>query len=188
MSKETLEILKVLSGFLPIFTLLAAAIWFLWTEKFKPRIQFDIDCGFIFVNSNSSEVIAEIRLLFDNKGFVQHTLYNLEISVHGLNAAESLSVKEESKDLIFEKELLERSSAIPEGWYFWIRPGIHQVITKIIKFDVKYSVIRVTSAFSYKKKTKKRHTARRVFQVPVSYLHRGEIDKRTGVPVKQEKA
>lgn len=148
--------------------LIGAALWFLWTQKYKPRMEFDVDCEFFFPADNSHDIIAEIRFSFYNRGFVQHTIKKLELSVHGLKDNASVNVNPDNRNVIFSQAILKRQTVFPQGWYYWVRPNVHQVITKIIKIERKHSVIRVISGFAYRDTKKSRHTAQRVFQLPGS--------------------
>ena len=146
--------------------LLSGGAWFYWTQKFKPRVEFDIDCEFFFPREVVDDAIIEIRLVFNNMGHVQHTLRKLELSVHALGDIQELGVKPESNDVVFKERVLKRQSIVPDNWYYWVRPGVKQVFTKIIKLNRKHSVVRVTAGFAYGDFIKSRHTARRIFEVP----------------------
>ncbi len=165
-----LELIKawagILSNVVSILALGAAAWWFLITTKFKPRIQFDLDCNFLPLNANEDSFISELKFIFENKGFVEHRLYRLTVSVHTLESEENLSEKEVTKDILFKKRLLPEVSIVPKkyGFYF-VRPGVRQVITHVIKVPKSVSVIRVTAGFDYDRSGKYPHTARRVFKV-----------------------
>ena len=58
----------------------AAAWWFLYTTQFKPRIQFDVGCEVRGLGSGL--YLLEVLFMFENKGFVEHRLYDLSLSVH----------------------------------------------------------------------------------------------------------
>lgn len=146
--------------------LLSAAIWFYWTQKFKPRVEFYVDCEFFQPSSDSDNLIAEIRFVFNNRGFVQHIIKHLELSVHGLIDESRIISNEKKQNVIFKDKIFDRNSVVPKGWYFWVRPNVNQVITKVISINKRHSVIRVIAGFSYTDPKKSRHTAQKVFQVP----------------------
>lgn len=148
-----------------ILGFLSAAIWFYWTQKFKPRVEFDVDCEFFQPGSDSDKLIAEIRFVFKNMGFVQHTIKYLELSVHGLMDESRIISDTETQNIIFKDKIFERSSIVPKNWYYWVRPNVNQIITKVISIDKRHSVIRVIAGFSYRDSKKSRHTAQRIFQV-----------------------
>lgn len=154
-----------ISEIISIIGLVSAGIWFYWTQKFRPRVEFDIDCEFFSSSESCEDLVAEIRLTFNNKGFVQHTLKKLELSVHGLSDLQVIKTKDKTHDVIFKEPLFERQTIIPTDWYYWVRPGVSQTITKLIKINKSQSIIRVTSGFTYSDFTNSKHTARRTFSV-----------------------
>ena len=93
----------------------SAGIWFYWTQKFKPRVEFDIDCDFFFPSNNSEEVIAEIRFIFRNKGLVQHTIKFLELSIHGLENDDVVKPSPDTQNVIFKEEIFKRHTVVPEN-------------------------------------------------------------------------
>ena len=54
----------------------------LWATR---RIQFDLECHFFRMQSEVEVYLAEVVFVFENKGFVEHRLYDLSLSVHGLS-------------------------------------------------------------------------------------------------------
>jgi hypothetical protein len=45
-------------------------------------LQFDLGCRF-FMARSTMERLVELQFIFENKGFVEHRLYKLTVSVHG---------------------------------------------------------------------------------------------------------
>ena len=151
-----------------ILALAAAAFWFFRTSKAKQRIQFDLDCKIYPLAHNSTKKVAEIQFCFENKGFVEHRIYNLSVSVHSLESEGELSTKEQTGELQFKRRLLGRTQLVPPvGKYYFIRPGIRQVVTHIVPLDASDSVIRVTAGFYYLERGAYPHTARRIFSTGV---------------------
>ena len=144
--------------------ILAAAWWFLYTTQFKPRVQFDVECRF-FPLQFSKTYVAEVSFVFENKGFVEHRLYDLSVSIHGLRGDLSSSVLVQDKRL-FDVRLLPKQVIVPPKyrWYF-VRPGVRQVITHHAVLDDPGALVQVTAGFSYEEKSEWPHTARRVFAV-----------------------
>jgi hypothetical protein len=160
---------QIFSGTATTGAIVAAAWWFFVTARFRRRIQFDVDCSFFQVNPVSNWIIAELQFIFENKGFVEHKLYDLTVSVHAVESEVEPKVKSETKELFFNRRLLPRVSIVPRATgFFFIRPGVRQVITHIITIPASVSVIRVTSSFGYKKLDQYPHTARRIFKVSAS--------------------
>jgi hypothetical protein len=165
------NIASIVSGFAAAIAVLAAGIWFFRTAKSKRRVQIDIECSFFFLPSNTNTVIAEVKFIFVNKGYVEHRLYDLYLSIHRLGNEYTLSEKPDTKELEFSRGLLEKTKLVPNEkfrWYF-VRPGVRQVITHIVKLESPGPFVRITASFNYD--TRKRHlphTARRLFKVEES--------------------
>src|SRR5260370_17057097 len=85
--------IQVVSSVGSILALGAAAFWFFRTSKAKQRIQFDLDCKIYPLANNLNEKVAEIQFCFENKGFVEHRIYNLSVSVHALESDHDLAIK-----------------------------------------------------------------------------------------------
>lgn len=158
----------MLSGTVSVVALLAAGWWFLNTTKFKPRIQFDIDCKFVLLRVNPEWLVAEIQLIFENKGFVEHRIHDLNLSVHQLPSEEDLEEREITHELLFKKAVFRKLSIVPPGYgFFFVRPGVRQVVTHTVRIPASVSVIRITAGFEYDRVKKNfPHTARRIFQTP----------------------
>ncbi|HEY1983877.1 MAG TPA: hypothetical protein VGG85_00625 [Terracidiphilus sp.] len=156
--------LQIASSLGSILALGAAAFWFFRTSKAKQRIQFDVDCKVYPLAGNLNQKVAELQFCFENKGFVEHRIYNLTVSVHALDSEVNLQTKEATGELEFQRRILPRKQLIPPfGEYYFIRPGIRQVITHIVPIDANDSLIRVTAGFHYVERGAIPHTARRVF-------------------------
>ena len=159
------DIVEVSSNLASTTAIIAAGIWFIRTTQYKRRLQFDLDCRFVRIN-NDEFIIAELQFIVENKGFVEHRLYNLKASAHTFNSEVDLKEEEESKELIFDRIILDKVEIKSfRHRYFFVRPGVRQVITHIIKVPSSASAIRVTSSFNYNKSGKSSHTARKVFKV-----------------------
>jgi hypothetical protein len=156
--------IQVVSSVGSLLALAAAAFWFFRTSKAKQRIQFDLDCKIYLLAENPNEKVAEIQFCFENKGFVEHRIYNLTVSVHSLESEHQMITKGETGELEFRRRVLAKKQlAPPVGKYYFIRPGIRQVVTHIVPIDAHDSLIRVTAGFYYVERGAYPHTARRVF-------------------------
>jgi hypothetical protein len=155
-----------------ILAVVAAACWFLYTTQFKRRLQFDLDCRFVPLQQNPDRTVAELQFIFENKGFVEHKLWNLNVSVHALDAEDKLTAKEATREIQFWCRLLPEIQLVPKDYdYYFVRPGVRQIITHIIAVPSAISAIRVTSGFYYDRRKRYPHTARRVFQLPHARNH-----------------
>lgn len=162
------DIFDVASNLASVLALIGAGLWFLYTTQFKPRIQFDLDCRFFAPVPGHDGLLAEVSAIFENKGFVEHRLYDLTLSVHGLQEAPPTT--RPAGDVPFGRRLLPRTGIVPEkyGFYF-VRPGVRQVITRSILLPADVALLRVTAGFNYTRNGAYPHTARRVFSVPPAH-------------------
>jgi hypothetical protein len=160
------DIAAILSDAASFLAITAAAWWFLATTRFKPRIQFELDCQFFEIEASPDNVVAELQFIFENKGFVEHRLYNLLVSVHALGESSGVSERAETRELLFKEQILQKVSIVPKKFgYYFVRPGARQVITHIITVPKKHGIIRVTAGFEYHRGDRYPHTARRVFEI-----------------------
>jgi hypothetical protein len=144
--------------------LLAAGWWFLYTTQFKPRIQFDIDCSITRLTVRA--YLLEILLIFENKGFVEHRVYDLSLSVHALPVESVDGYHVPTKGRIFPTRLVPITVIVPEDYgFYFVRPGVRQVITHHVIVTNPGPIIEVTAGFTYHKRSDWPHTARRVFSV-----------------------
>jgi len=147
----------------------AAAIWFFTTSKFRRRVQFDLDCKIYEVADVPKVKITEIQLCFENKGLVDHRIRELTVSIHALLPERPLETKAETGELQFPRVLLDETNIVPLDYgYYFIRPGVRQVITHITPIDAGVSLIRITAGFKYGRIFSYPHTVRRVFSTRVS--------------------
>lgn len=72
-----------------------------------------------------------------------------------------------TKEIQFPTRILAKTQLIPQHYgYYFVRPGVRQVITHTIEVPATVSAIRVTAGFDYHRDDRFPHTTRRVFQVP----------------------
>jgi len=146
--------------------ILTGGWWFLYTTQFKPRVQFDLDCHLLPLGSGGRAYLAEVFFIFENKGFVEHRLYDLSLSIHGLSDATSTGQPPAESTRLFNRRLFPRQVIVPPNykWYF-VRPGVRQIITYQALLSEPGPFIQVMSGFTYRERSKWPHTARRVFSV-----------------------
>jgi hypothetical protein len=144
---------------------IAAAWWFVYTAAFHPRIQFDIECR-PTGSAIAGRLIVELSFVFENKGFVEHRLYDLKYSLHTIADA---VVSQDDGQVRFPTRLQGLTSLVPsEIGYFFVRPNVVQSITHIVAVSDGITHLRVTAGFSYRKDARWPHTARRVFSLPTA--------------------
>jgi hypothetical protein len=151
-------------GACTVLAALATAWWFFYTNQIKQRIQFDVELNVIAPGTGTKSQIAEIAFIFENKGFVEHYIWDLKASVHTLQNPLQLTSKKQNNELIFDRCLLSKTNLVRKDYeYYFVRPGVRQVITHIIEIPTGLSVVRVTASFHYNQNKDFPHTVRRVF-------------------------
>jgi hypothetical protein len=158
--------LETVKTLFEILSILAAGWWFLYTTQFKPRLQFDVELHTLSLRSNSNSKIVELVFIFENKGFVEHRIWKLNVSVHALASETELKSKPNINELVFTERLLPQTQLVPANYgYYFVRPGVRQAIIHIIAIPSSVSVVRVTASFDYNQNDRYPHTVRRVFAV-----------------------
>ena len=145
-----------------ILAIAAAAWWFLWTNRHKQRVEFDVDCRLFPVPWDSEQAFAEIWLLFDNRGFLEHRLYDLLVSVH-VGKATPPPAEAPGKSKPWHRVTSEERVVPPKTGFYFVRPGVHQVVRHTVTVPVDAELVRVTASFTYHRGDKYPHTARRIF-------------------------
>jgi len=144
--------------------ILGAGWWFLETNQRKQRVQFDVDCRFFRPPDSKQLILAEVWCVFDNKGFVEHRLYDLCVSVHVDVPSRPQLRGDAPIDLWFP--VISRKSIVPaETRYYFVRPGVNQVIRHVVKVPETARLVRVTASFGYHRDDKHPHIASRIFAV-----------------------
>jgi hypothetical protein len=163
MSIDVEKTIEVAKNMVEMAAVIAGGVWFIRQNQRKQRIQFDLECDFF--HHASRPLIAEIRFVFENRGYVEHRLFDLTVSVQGLD--ENWSA-EGHREKPFTKSLVAKVGIVPRKYgYFFVRPGVRQVIThQLVLPSNVLPIIQVTAGFNYTKDGQYPHTARRVFKVP----------------------
>ncbi len=148
-----MEITQVVYNTIAAISFIAAGAWFFIAQKFSQRIEFDIEATFIKLK-NRSGLLGEINFIFKNKGFMEHKIYDLAVSVRGLdNNNNGLACNVKTGKIIFLKRIYGTACIMPpnQGYYF-IRPGVKQNITHIIQVPENIKAISVLGGFTYKRR------------------------------------
>src|SRR5437773_3692930 len=101
MCDDIKTIAEIASHIAAILAVIGGGWWFLYTTQFKPRLQFDLDCRFVRLQHNRETLIAELQFIFENQGFVEHRLWNLNVSVHALDAEDNLTADNRTGEIQF---------------------------------------------------------------------------------------
>jgi hypothetical protein len=145
----------------------AGAWWFFRTARDQQRIFFDVACTFFNIPGNSEMSIAQIEFVFENKGFVEHRIWDLTFSLHAI--AEDVKTKNNTQDLVLDKPLYRRVPIVSKKYnYYFVRPGVKQPIVHAVLISSGIRLISVTGSFCYNRNSAWPHTIRRIFQKPSS--------------------
>ena len=85
----------------------------------RGNIEFNIsllDCRFICLQQSPDRMLAELQFIFENKGFVEHKLWNLNVSVHTLDAEDKLTAEEATRAIRFGYRLLPEIQLVPKKY------------------------------------------------------------------------
>ena len=160
---------QIASNISSVGLILGGLIWFLGSRKYRRRIQFDLDCHVYELDNESDKMVAEVELIFENKGFIDHHIRDLTVSIHSLSPQAPFEVNDKTGELDFPDVLLKRTPIVPPKYeFYFIRPGVRQVITHIVPIIGRSSMIRITAGFNYDRHGNYPHTVRRVFPVTPS--------------------
>lgn len=148
---EIIQYSQIIYHFMAIFSILCAGIWFLISNKYRQRIQFDIENNFI--NTNNNEKICEIQLILENKGFLEYKIYDLAVSVKGMTTSIDKTTREgKFKGTSLTIPIFETQRIVESPNYYFVRPGVRQTITHNIKIPKEIHAISVLGGFTYKYK------------------------------------
>jgi hypothetical protein len=152
-----------------IFAFVAAAAWFVTSNKFRRRIELDVYAKILSLPGNQETKVLEIQICVENKGFVDHKIRELTVSVHALDSETELKTKPVTGELEFEKTLLQATNLVPERLkFYFVRPGVKQVVSHIVPIDGNVPMVRVTAGFDYDRKGYYPHTVRHIFSTALS--------------------
>jgi hypothetical protein len=129
---------------------LAAALWFIITTKAKKRIQLDVDA--VIFDATDNHYICEAHIIIENRGHVPHKIYDMALSLRGLRDDMEEPVIETKNGSINLGEKIGDTKSITNSYYF-IRPGVKQVIKHNLLIPKEYKLISILCGFTYKKRT-----------------------------------
>jgi hypothetical protein len=98
-----------------------------FASKYRQRVQFDLDCKAYVLPANPDVVVSEIQFVFENRGFVEHRLFHLTVSIHSLKSETDLGVQAGTGELQFGDRVLAKAEIVPPAYgYYFVRPGVRQ--------------------------------------------------------------
>lgn len=154
------DVIEAVNHLLTSVGLFSAAWWWWYTTQAKPRLQLEIEFSSWPVTSET--MLGQVRLTFENKGFVEHKFHQLFVSAHGS------SFSQLTKDGLyrFDKKLLPKRQITPNEFGLnFVRPGVRQPITTVFYFSRKEKTVLVSCRFGYTPEQERLHIYRRFFYV-----------------------
>jgi hypothetical protein len=132
-------------------------------RKNVPRIEFSIKCN--VYGPEKDNYLSEFLLIIRNRGDIQHKFKKIVLRVRGIESGRPLSYWEcYEPRLSFPAKVLDNVNIIPTGYdYFFVEPGVEQVLTYVTKIPSSIKYVQAHALFEYDELTS--HTSERVFQI-----------------------
>ena len=149
-----LEILKDLFTCLGI---IAAGIWavyiFIRQRENQPRIEMSADI--IFHGKMDGWWITELVTYIENKGKVQHKLYNLDFDLASINKGDSVDLAPQfGGQALFPNLISKGSFKRADMEYFFIEPGVKGKYSYLTRVPENAEIIVLHAWFDYEKISK----------------------------------
>jgi len=132
-----------------------------------PKVEFTLGCN--IWQPGESDYLSEIVMSVHNKGAVQLKAVDTLIKVRGLRAGTTLESDVKSNRLAFVDELLRVKPFSGKWGFFFVEPGVRQLLTFPMKIPEGYSHILVRVIFKYGEvqgqEYGRPHSAERIFEV-----------------------
>ena len=137
-------------------------------RRFKPHIEFCLAANFL--GPQNGAYAAEILIEVKNKGNIQQKITSMRLRIRGIKHSDKLEFWERyPKRLRFPEELLEAPVIDQDYGYYFVEPGVDQVISFTTIVPEAFRFIVVWAEFRYGETRKRgegaRHSAERVFEV-----------------------
>jgi len=132
-------------------------------RKDVPRIEFSIECN--VYGPENGDFLTEFLLIIRNRGDIQHKFNRITLRVRGIENGRPLCHWEGYEPrLSFPERVLDNVNVIPKGYnYFFVEPGVVQVLTYVTKIPSSIKYVQAFALFEYDEYTP--HTTERVFQM-----------------------
>ena len=105
-----------------------AVIRFRVEGRFRPRIEFDIDCNFLGPQNDS--YISEFRIRIHNKGALRREFRRIVLRVRGIRSDESIEEWERREPRVhFPLKIFEANVIAEDYGYVFVEPGVSQTLT-----------------------------------------------------------
>ncbi len=142
---------------------LAAGIWFFRRWEFGARLQLSLDWT-LFLQQHSEEVLAELRIIMKNVGFVKQQILNYHVVVNGMEG--SHEAEADGGLLDFPIVLLDTSNLeLSDRRNNSIRAGVEYIVSIPIRFKTSGPLIKVTTTVQFNAANRALRSVSRVFEI-----------------------
>ena len=156
--------LKSIQAAVVVITALWAYYRFRREAPLEYRVECDLDCD--LMGQQNGSTVAMFTVSIHNRGNVEHRCSRLALRVRGIKTGSDMTVRED-KRLLFPVELFKADLVPPDFGYYFVRPGIKQLITFTAMIPEGISFILARVSFKYVG-SDDLHTAEKSFRVPVA--------------------
>jgi hypothetical protein len=157
-----------------ILALGAAASWFYISAGASKRTQLDVQ-GRVCAKVTDGTLL-EVTVLLENKGFVNHKVYDLSLTVRGaaqgqrfFGYADKNNAQYPHKG--FNQPILEKAPLISpdEEWeWMFVRPGTRQAVARLVLVPTDIHLVVILALFTYRSE---RQTAKNMPHSALTYLN-----------------
>ena len=160
-----LEIVELVISIIQFMLSIIAAgyvyVRFFHEQPLSPRTQLELDMVDLGLVENGRMI--EIGCLAENKGFVEHTIFQIHLRVRGMTDGPADPFRGREPRLAFPDKLAEMKLA-KENESFFVRPGVRQRFPAVILVPTSCTHIIAKATFSYREGSKI-HNAERAWRL-----------------------
>lgn len=124
---EWKEMLEIIESIMTILGIAGAGFWgyFLYKRQREDRPHIEFSADIVLHKKSGDWWIAELLAYVENKGKVQHILYNLEFDLATLNSEDEVNISGKYGNQVEFPNLVSKGSFLPSRFnYFFIEPGV----------------------------------------------------------------
>ncbi len=166
---ELQSILDILQSFLTCLAILVGGWWalylFIRQRENKPRVEMRAEI--VFHKKIGDWWIVELITYVENKGKVQHKMFNLDFDLASINSGDKVGIAQEfGNQALFPNEIARGSFKRKDMEYFFIEPGVKGKYTYVARVPANAEVLLLHTYFEYD--IKKGHGAEITAAVPAN--------------------
>jgi hypothetical protein len=145
-------IVEIAESIAKILGILIGGWWvyykFIRQRENQPLIDFTVDI--IFHAKQKDYWIVELVAYIENKGKVQHRLYDFPFDLAGLNIENNVELTQKFGNQVYFPNIIATGSFLPaRSEYFFIEPGLKNKYSFLTRVPVNTQVVLMHSSFMY---------------------------------------